>query len=219
MLRGNANFAVRYFSGCEDTRLMRRVLQFRTKLFVETLGWELVVVDGLESDEFDRPDTVYAALFDNGVLCGTFRAIRTDSPYLAENVFPDAAGHRGYPKSRSVWEISRFGVASTARRFGTARALYAAMLRFAFDRGARSLVAVADDGYERFLSVIGIRAVRFGAPLEIGTDVRGRPLSIVAGEIPMDGQDDLRFQTLLSLARDLEVIDVANVLGPEAVSA
>lgn len=219
MLRNTANFAVRYFRECEDEQLTHQILRFRAELFVKTLGWNLAVVDGREIDEFDRPDTIYAALFLDDVLCGTFRAIRTDHPYLAERVFPDAAGPRGYPKSRSIWEISRFGVVSTAQRFGTARALYAAMLRFAFDRGVRSLVAVADDGYERFLSVIGIRATRFGAPLAIGTDVRGRPLTIVAGEIPLDGQDDPRFQILLALARNLEVVDVTDVLGPAAVSA
>lgn len=197
---------VHYFSAADDPALARRLFRFRADLFVDRLGWCLPVSDGEERDEFDRDDTVYCVLTDRDAVVGCFRAIRSDRPFLAETIFPDAAGEGTYPKHPSVWEISRFGVAVEAQRFTVARRLYAAMLRFALDRQATALVAVADEGYERFLGMIGITALRYGDPVEIGADRAGRPLRIVAGEIPMHLQHGRRYADLITLAMTLEIV-------------
>jgi len=202
--------------------LITRMMRLRHTLFVEERGWDLGSRDGLEQDEFDRDDTVHVGLFRGAELVGGFRAIRTDRPYLAATVFPTLASVARYPKRASAWEISRFGVRQQDPREAgrdAGRANYALMFRFAELRRATTLVAIADPTYERFLSSLGIRSRRYGPPQHLGRDATGRPLLLVAGDIPVLEQRGPGFERLISLARNLEVVDETLVLGREAISA
>ncbi len=39
--------------------LMTALARYRCQVFVEKLGWKLTTQEGLEFDQFDRPDTLY----------------------------------------------------------------------------------------------------------------------------------------------------------------
>jgi N-acyl-L-homoserine lactone synthetase len=203
----------------QNPGLVDDLLKFRKALFVDALGWNLDVRDGRERDQFDTAAALHCALFDETRLIGGFRAIRTDSDYLARSVFPHLAALKHFPQRPDVWEISRFGVLPGEERRLAAKINYSLMLQFTLARGATSLVAVVDLTYERFLKALGIRTRRYGPPQIIGTSRRGDPLWAVAGEIPLAEQTDPRFHALLTLADQVEINDDTMVLGRRRVSA
>lgn len=203
----------------QNRSVVDQLFRFRKALFVDVLGWDLKVENGRERDQFDTACAVYCALFRNGILIGGFRAIRTDHPYLAQTVFPQLATFAAYPQRHDVWEVSRFGVLPSDAGSLTARLLYSLMFHFARQCGASALVALADLRYERFLTQLGIRTRRYGPPQVIGVDESGRPLSLVAGDIPLANQRGWRFDALLKLVDDVEITDETLVLGSDRLSA
>jgi acyl homoserine lactone synthase len=201
-----------------DPVQVEAMLRLRKRLFVDQCGWILDTVGDVERDQFDAWYTEHCLLFCGGGLVGGFRAIRTDFPYLTQSVFPQLSLHR-FPRRRTVWEISRFGVLPAASEARSARLNYALMFRFAELRGAEALVAMADLGYERFLQRMNIRTRRFGPPQVIGVDSRGTPLTAVAGEIPINDMDNPNLGGFLDIGRQLEIDDATHVLGRASVPA
>ncbi len=195
------------------------VLAFRKHILVDSLGWDLKVNQGLERDEFDRPDTLHCAVKYRDKIVGSFRAIRADRPYLAAEKFAHLATNKPYPTDKNSWEISRFVVTTGERRFQYALTTYAAMFRFSYAMQAARLVAFSDLSHERLLSRIGIVTDRYGPPLKIGTDAAGRPVNVVSGEIPIDAQSGPRFQQLLSHVNSLEKFDAFPLPRRSSISA
>lgn len=216
-MASNLSVAIKYFR--EGDPLTHKFSQFRKRLFVDRLGWQLKVSGDCEFDEFDNGNAIYAVIQDGDRILAGFRAIRSDSPYLARSVFPHLATERPYPVRPDCWEISRFGIDAGGHDPRIARANYSVMFRFALRRQASALIAIADLSYERYLATLGITTQRYGAPAAIGRDARGRILEVVAGEIPLTGQASPRFLSLLSVANTMEINDETLVLGCEAVSA
>ena len=151
------DYSAAIFSCGENEQLTNAVQAFRKELFVDHLKWDLFTSNELEIDEFDTSDATYCAIFRKRKIVATWRAIRTDSKYLAEKVFPDLAVSRAYPKSRYVWEISRFGVLGSDEPDFVAMLNYSVMFSFGQKRQAKAFVAIADLLYERYLKQKGIR--------------------------------------------------------------
>lgn len=199
--------------------IVQSLYRFRKRLFVDILRWDLPLGDGPEErDQFDRVDTVHVGLFQGRELIGCFRAIRTDHAYLTQSLFPHLAEFRNFPRSADAWEISRFGVTPGSGLLA-ARINYAIMFRFAELVHAQALVALVDLTYERFLGRLGIVTRRYGPPQSIGRDLDGRDMRVVAGEIPISEQQSDRFQALLHLSNQVEVIDETRVFGRDRLSA
>lgn len=194
------------------------MLRLRKRLFVDQCGWKLSTIGDVERDQFDAWYTEHCLLFCGADLVGGFRAIRTDYPYLTKSIFPQLAALR-FPSRRSVWEISRFGVLPAAAEARSTRLNYALMFRFAELRGAESLIAMADLSYERFLQRMNIMTRRFGPPQVIGADDRGRSLTAVAGEIPINEADNPGLRKFFDLGRQLEITDATHVLGRSSIPA
>jgi acyl homoserine lactone synthase len=194
-------------------------LKFRKSLFIDKLGWDLRAQGEVEMDEFDNENAVFCIVFRDGDVVGGFRAIQASNPYLARNVFASFASSQAYPTRPDYWEISRFGVMTDRDASLVARANYSVMFRFALKRQATALIAIADLAYERYLATLGIVTARYGQSEIIGHDRTGRPIEIVAGEIPLTGQASPRFLTLLSIANTMEINDETLVLGSDAISA
>ena len=87
------------------------------------------------------------------------------------------------------------------------------LFRFAELRGADALVAMADLTYERFLARMRIQTHRYGPPQVIGNDRFGRPLTALAGEIPLDRAGNPGLSKFIDLGRQLEIHDATHVLG------
>jgi N-acyl-L-homoserine lactone synthetase len=75
------------------------------------LGWRLDTPQGVERDQFDRPDTVHVIARDEEhQIVGCARLLPTTGPYLLGKVFPQLMNGLPPPSTPDVWELSRFAV-------------------------------------------------------------------------------------------------------------
>lgn len=156
-----------------STEFENAIAQYRHRIFIERLGWQLPVENGMERDQFDRPDTVYVIARDaNGAICGCARLLPTTRPYLLGDVFPNLLPDSPVPCDENIWELSRFAAASIDPAAESAtdaarntRALLAASIRSAAQQGARRLITVSPLGVERLLNRMGVNAHRAGPPV------------------------------------------------------
>ena len=160
--------------------LYSRVAHYRRQAFVERLGWGLQIQNGAELDQFDRPDTVYViAQDDQSNIIGCARLLPTTGPYLLEAVFPQLLNGLPPPRSRDVWELSRFSavdlnaqVHAAQYQFSSSTAvrLLEESIACAASRGARRLIAVCPVGVERLMHRAGFHVHRAGPPTVINGD-------------------------------------------------
>ena len=159
-------------------QLVGQMASYRHQVFVERLRWQLQTKDGLELDQFDRPDTVYVIAQDEqDRVIGCSRLLPTTQPYLLSEVFPQLMHDLPMPNSPDVWEISRFAAVDTSAntpmpRFGQfsspfAVSLMEASIACAIEHGARLLVTVSPMGIERLLRKAGFDARRAGPPVVV----------------------------------------------------
>ena len=88
--------------------LIRQMHQQRRQIFVDELGWDVDVQDGLEIDEFDTPDAIYLLdeYEEGGALRGSARLLPSTGPHLMSDVFSHLCDN-GVPSDNKTWEISR----------------------------------------------------------------------------------------------------------------
>lgn len=159
-----------------------KLLNYRHQVFVERLGWELNSVNGLELDQFDRPDTVYVISRDEaGNVTGCGRLLPTTQPYLLGDVFPQLLNGMPPPADPEVWELSRFAAVdfnahatSALGQFSSplTAELLKSSIRCASELGAKRLITVSPIGIERLLRRLGVHAHRAGPPMV----VNGHPI-------------------------------------------
>jgi len=199
------------------------VAQYRHRIFIERLGWQLPVENGEERDQFDRPDTVYVIARDGaGAICGCARLLPTTRPYLLGDVFPNLMGGAPVPQEDGVWELSRFAVASidaapsAADAARNTRTLLAAAIRAAAAHGARRLITVSPLGIERLLHRMGVHAHRAGPPVLVD----GKPVFACWIEIDAQTVEALGIEALPADARgDRETVDVVSGAHADAAGA
>jgi acyl homoserine lactone synthase len=147
--------------------------QYRHKVFVERLGWQLPVetgVVGQERDQFDRSDTIYVVgRTPEGEICGCARLLPTTGPYLLGEVFPHLLAGQWVYGAPDVWELSRFAAVSGGQDSETiaegrtnARTLFAAAVACAAKHGIRRLISVTYISMERWLRRMGVHVHRAG---------------------------------------------------------
>ncbi|MGO9484483.1 MAG: acyl-homoserine-lactone synthase [Rhodomicrobium sp.] len=91
--------------------LMEQVYRLRHQVFVEELNWsDLWSADGLERDQFDRPDAVHQICVRDGKVAGYQRMLPTVEPHLLSDVFPDLCQGPA-PRGLDTFELSRYCVA------------------------------------------------------------------------------------------------------------
>lgn len=155
--------------------LYSKTAQYRYKVFIETLGWELETRNGEELDQFDRPDTLYVIAEDEeGNVNGCARLLPTHRPYLLGEVFPQLMNGQPIPCSPDVWELSRFtSVDFNAKTTGALSQFSSELtlkllresIRVAAAHGAKRLITVSPIGIERLLRRTGVHAHRAGPPM------------------------------------------------------
>lgn len=164
-------------TGKLSDQLLSSVAQYRHKVFVETLGWDLKTRNGEELDQFDHPDTLYVvSQDDDGEVNGCARLLPTSKPYLLGEVFPELMNGQAIPCTDDVWELSRFASVDFNKRNSTALSQFSSglatrLLREAIDcakaHGAKRLITVSPIGIERLLRHTGVHAHRAGPPMII----------------------------------------------------
>lgn len=182
----------------------KAIAEYRHRIFIERLGWQLPVADGMERDQFDRTDTVYVVARDSrGAICGCARLLPTTGPYLLRDIFPDLLGGLPSPASPDVWELSRFAAVAldedkNVNAAANTRGMLAAAVGNAEKLGARRLITVSPIGVERLLHRLGVHAHRAAPP----RFVDGKPIFACWIEIDQQtrnalnvGADDPGFNT------------------------
>ncbi len=164
-------------SGGLSEDLFDKVSSYRHKVFIEMLGWELQTKNGVELDQFDRPDTLYViAQDDEGTINGCARLLPTDRPYLLGEVFPQLLNGQPLPASPEVWELSRFAAVDFNTQTSSALGQFSSeiavsLLRHsivcAAKQGAKRLITVSPLGVERLLRRAGFHSHRAGPPMII----------------------------------------------------
>lgn len=161
--------------------LYAKVAHYRQRVFVEQLGWALQTQDGMEADQFDRPDTVYVVARDDvDQLIGCARLLPSTRPYLLGEIFPQLLNGLSPPCSPDVWELSRFAAvdlnsqSTGSGQFSSPVAiqLLQQAMAYAAGHGAKRLITVSPLGVERLLRKAGFDAHRAGPP----TIVDGHPI-------------------------------------------
>ncbi len=158
--------------------LYKRVANYRHKIFIELLGWELKTKNNEELDQFDRPDTIYLIAQDhNEQIQGCARLLPTDKPYLLGEVFPQLIPEGiPLPNSSDIWELSRFAAvdlesqnSASVGQFSSSIAvgLLQAAIACATAQGAKRIITVSPVGVERLLRKAGFSAHRAGPPMII----------------------------------------------------
>lgn len=158
-------------AGLQQT-LETELAQYRYRVFVEELGWQLPgddVAQGLERDQFDTESTVYVIRRDTqGAICGCARLLSTDGPYLLKEVFPHLFSELDLPNSSDVWELSRlaatnFNNPDDSSDRGTVE-LLRAVISCALDNGVSQIIGVTYVSLERRLRAMGLHVHRAGPP-------------------------------------------------------
>lgn len=162
--------------------LYPQVASYRHEVFVRRLGWQLATPEGIELDQFDRPDTVYIiAREDDGSIAGCGRLLPTTQPYLLGDVFPQLLHGTAPPCTPDIWELSRFCAVDLHERVNTAMGQFSspvtvqllnAALACAAAQGAQRLITVSPLGVERLLRRAGFHAHRAAPPIIVD----GHPL-------------------------------------------
>ena len=139
-------------SGLPD-EFVRRLWQYRHRVFVERLGWPLRSEQDCERDRFDTADTVYVALEDErGVIAGCARLLPTTQPYLLSEEFPQLLHGEPAPRDPRVWELSRFAAMDFRRRAVTPLAQFSSSITARLMHEA--LACAARLGAERLITVL-----------------------------------------------------------------
>jgi N-acyl-L-homoserine lactone synthetase len=155
----------------------KELFQYRYKVFIEQLGWELKTKGNIEIDEFDNEHTCYViAKNSEGNITGCSRLLPTTQPYLLECIFPILLEGTSPPKSKDIWELSRFTSMNVnglkdnnnGQMTGelTQRLLWKSF-NVAKQHGAKGIISVSPLGIKRLLRSMGIKGQRLGKPMRI----------------------------------------------------
>lgn len=137
------------FSG--NPLLEQHRLRFRS--IVVRQGWDVPSVEDMEYDSYDNPAAHYLIKRNrNGQAIGVSRLYPTDRPYMLQEAFPYLVTHMAMPKSKTVWEGSRFCIEkslSPEERRRVIQEIVIGYLEFGLALGIRKILGVMYPAYWR----------------------------------------------------------------------
>lgn len=143
------------------------IFRLRARVFSQRLNWDVKVFDGMEIDSYDALDPQYLTVRTvNGQLCGCWRILSTQGPYMLKNSFTHLLRDQPAPGAPDIWELSRFALASDSatRQFGFSNPTVtsiASVLSYAHRSGVTRYVTVTTPAIERMLRHLGVASRRF----------------------------------------------------------
>lgn len=165
---------------------LRAIHVLRAKVFRDRMGWDIPVLAGMEIDGYDALEPHYMVIRnDTDKVCGCWRMMPTDGPYMLKDTFPELLNGAEAPEHERIWELSRFAIETEGdSSFGFAERAMEAMrgiVNFADEHGIDKYVTVTSTAVERLLRHAGVEIVRMGPPLRIGVE-RAIALEIRLGQ-------------------------------------
>lgn len=192
--------------------LLDEMYRLRYQVFKERMKWNIPSVNGMDIDEFDALDPLYAVyLDDTNTVLGSWRLLPTTGPYMIRDVFPQLLGGQAPPAAAKVWEISRFSARPSDRAESFAAvhpitsALLISLVQVCVRAGITRVVSASDLLFERVLKKAGAVAHRLGPVCKIGTT------RAVAGWIDISTEHLQLLAEASPLPNPLRVLDVASL--------
>ncbi|TCQ16913.1 acyl-homoserine-lactone synthase [Rhizobium sp. PP-CC-3G-465] len=173
-----------------EARVLHSHHELRARVFSNRLGWEVDVIDGCESDGFDRLKPTYLfALSSADTVAGCARLLPALGPTMVVDVFPSLLPSGQLDAHEAMIESSRFCVDTTlseGRGEGSVHeatlTMFAGIIEWSMVNGFTDIVTVTDLGFERILSRVGWPLRRLGEPKKIGVTMA------VAGTLPANAE-------------------------------
>jgi acyl homoserine lactone synthase len=166
----------------------------RAETFSQRLGWEVVVKDGYERDEFDDANPLYLVSVDpvTEEYWGSLRLLPTTGPNMLRDVFPQLLDG-DYIESATIWECSRICAAAARgqpnRNGGGVNYVLNELIlgigEVAVAAGLTQIAAVFDARIFRVLKAAGCNPEVIGTPQRIG-DVMAYAGLFDTGEGPLE---------------------------------
>ena len=157
---------------------MDAMFRNRALTFSERLGWDVVVKDGYERDEFDDANPLYLVSVDQNTneYWGSLRLLPTTGPNMLRDVFPCLLEEGEYIESATIWESSRICAVSAKGQPQRSRngvnfvlsELIAGIGEVAILAGLTQIVSVFDARIYRVLKAVGCNPQLIGKPRRIG---------------------------------------------------
>jgi len=153
-----------------DAQTLRGMFAFRHQVFHDKLKWDVATHDNLEFDLFDTMNPIYMlARRRPDDIEGCWRLMPTTGAYMLKDTFPQLLCGESVPCDPTVWELSRFAVASHAAA-GAVQAplnnvtmdMIRTLYDFARASGVRRFVTVTSVALERLLKRTGLPITRMG---------------------------------------------------------
>ena len=121
--------------------------KLRYKCVIERQKWSVPHHNGLEYDEYDNPAAKYLVYKDQqGVVRGTSRFYPTHLPYMLEEKFSNFITKIGIPKTKTIWEGSRYCIdhdLPTDTRAYIAKQLCVAYLEMGLHEGIHGIIGLS----------------------------------------------------------------------------
>lgn len=142
------------------TRLLDEMFELRARVFGQRLGWDVIIRDGREIDQYDALDPAYViGVNDDNKVVSCVRALQTTGPHMLSDVFSAILDGEPPLRSPTLWESTRFCVDTDLLDRGNSRSsvsyatceLMAASLEYARDSGISDIVTVIDPVMNRVL--------------------------------------------------------------------
>ena len=150
----------------------------RAVTFSERLGWDVIVKDGYERDEFDDANPLYLVSVDPNTneYWGSLRLLPTTGPNMLRDVFPYLLEESETIESATIWESSRICAVTTEGQPQRSRngvnfvlsELIAGIGEVAILAGLTQIVSVFDARIYRVLKAVGCNPQLIGKPRRIG---------------------------------------------------
>lgn len=163
--------------GSIDQATYLEMLKFRHRVFREKLNWEVQSTEGMEFDIFDTLNPYYMIAKSNDQIYGCWRLLPTTGPYMLKNTFPQLLNGQVAPQHDTIWEVSRFAMATPAEwknvqaSFNeTTLNMFRRAVLFAKQESINHFVSVNSLAFEKALHKSGIISRRFddAPPQRIG---------------------------------------------------
>lgn len=166
----------------------------RKAVFVDSIGWDIPVVDDMEIDCYDRNDTTYliakAELYSREVLASA-RLLPTVRSHLMADLFLDAC-QGVVPCGPAIWEASRFCISQELRGRRARLALLWQMVcgvsETALLFGVEQITFVANAALLPLMLNCGWAATVLGPTLQDGAD----EMTAVAASVTPEGLREIR---------------------------
>jgi acyl homoserine lactone synthase len=158
-----------------STHVMNLMHTFRHEVFVKRLKWSLPLVNGVERDQYDTPETRYVVISDGSDrVTACARLLPTIGSYMLAEMFPQLLGGAPVPRDPGIWELSRFATSVRETHEGRHLAFSKASLDlldlicgFARQHEIARLLFVTSVQIERLMLRAGVPVHRIAAPAPV----------------------------------------------------